>query len=70
MSFESVVRNRDIPPEPSSSEIIKMISSRCGFLMRVESVVRNPNIPPERSSSENIKMIGPRYGFIMGFDDF
>ena len=40
--------------EPSSSETLSIMNSRCCFLMNFDCVGRNRNIAPEHSSSEII----------------
>ena len=46
-SFEMVIRKRDLPSKPSSSEILKHINSMYGFPMNVERMMRRRNSPSE-----------------------
>ena len=61
MSSERAVRKRNIPSEASSSGIIRVIGSECGFLMSFARVVRKRNMPYEPLGSEVIEIIRSRY---------
>ena len=63
ISFERVVRKRNMPGETSSPKIIEIMRSEYVVLMSSERLV----IPYEPLSSEIIEITRSRYGFLMSF---